>query len=135
MSDYGDLQFNIANIRHPENYAFNKAAKDRHAQRPPEPPARPTEPAPPPNTKQAIAAGLQKANASAQAFNSAAQDAASLASKIADPLSAGFAAAGGAADEKMSQLVSGMAAALGPFPAASLTGMTMGIPHAHVKHP
>ena len=35
----------------------------------------------------------------------------------------------------MSQLVSGMAAALGPFPAATLTGMALGIPHAHVKHP
>ena len=28
-----------------------------------------------------------------------------------------------------------MAAALGPFPAATLTGMALGIPHAHVKHP
>ena len=110
-------------------------AKEQHAQRPPEPPARPNEPAAPLNTKQTIAAGLQKADAAAQSFNSAAQSAAGLASKIADPLSAGFAAAGAAADEKMSQLVSGMAAALGPFPAATLTGMALGIPHAHVKHP
>ena len=49
--------------------------------------------------------------------------------------SAGFGAAGAAADEKMSQLVSGIAAAIGPFPAATLTGMALGIPHAHVKHP
>jgi uncharacterized Zn-binding protein involved in type VI secretion len=135
MGDYGELQYNIANLRHPENYAFNKAAKDRHAQPPAEPPARPNEPAAPPNTKQAIAAGLQKANNAAQTFNSAAQQAASITSKIADPLSAGFAAAGAAADEKMSELVSGMAKALGPFPAATLTGIALGIPHAHVKHP
>src|SRR4051812_2853245 len=101
MSDYGDLQFNIANIRHPENYAFNKAAQEKHA-RPPEPPARPNEPAKPLNTKQTIAAGLQKADAAAQSFNSAAQTVAGITSKIADPLSAGFAAAGAAADEKMS---------------------------------
>ena len=135
MSDYGDFQNNIANIRHPENYLFNKVKKEQHAQRPPEPPARPTEPTPPLNTKQTIAAGLQKANTSAQAFNSAAQSVASVTSKIADPLAAVFSAGGAAADEKMSQLVSGMAAALGPFPAATLTGMALGIPHAHVKHP
>jgi uncharacterized Zn-binding protein involved in type VI secretion len=135
MSDYGDFQNNIANIRHPENYLFNKVAKEQHAQRPPEPPARPSEPTPPPNTKQAIAAGLQKANTAAQTFNSGAQSVASVTSKIADPLSAVFSAGGAAADEKMSQLVSGMAKALGPFPAASLTGMALGIPHAHVKHP
>src|SRR5262245_52948290 len=113
MSDYGDLQNNIANIRNPENYLFNKAARDRHAQRPPEPPARPDEPAPPPNTKQAIAEGLQKANAAAQTFSSAAQSVASITSTAADPLAAVFSAGGAAADEKMSQLVSGMAAALG----------------------
>jgi uncharacterized Zn-binding protein involved in type VI secretion len=135
MSDYGDLQYNIANIRHPENYQFNKVAKEKHAQKPIVPPARPTEPTPPLNTKQTIAAGLKKADAAAQTFNSAAQSVADITSKIADPLSAVFAAGGAAADAKMSELVSGMAAALGPFPAASLTGMALGIPHAHVKHP
>lgn len=134
MSDAGDLQFNIANIRHPENYAFNKVTQERHAQQA-EPPARPTEPKPPANTKQTIAAGLRQANNAAAAINSAAQTAASITSTIADPLSAGFAAAGAAADEKMSQLVSGMAAALGQFPAATITGMALGIPHAHIKHP
>lgn len=134
-SDYGELQYNIANLRDPENFAFNKVAKEKHAERPPEPPARPREPAPPPNTKQVIAAGLQKASNATQAFNSAAQQAASITSKIADPTAAIFGAAGAAADEKMSQLVSGMAKALGPFPAATLTGIALGIPHAHVKHP
>src|SRR5262249_11783879 len=133
MSDYGDLQFNIANIRHPENYAFKKAAKESHAQKPPEPPTQPTEPKPPLNAKETIAAGLQKANAAAQAANSAAQKAASISSMIADPGSALAAAAGSAADEKMGQLVSGLAKAIGPFPAATLTGLAMGIPHAHVK--
>lgn len=134
MSDYGDLEFNIANIRHPENYAFNKAAQERHA-KPAEPPAQPTEPKPPLNTKQAIAAGLQKADAAAQAANAAAQKAANISNMIADPGSAIAAAAGAAADEKMGQLVSGMAKAIGPFPAATLTGVALGIPHAHVKHP
>jgi uncharacterized Zn-binding protein involved in type VI secretion len=99
------------------------------------PPPVPTEPVPPPNTKQAVAAALKKANDAAQSMNSAAQTAASITSKIADPLSAVFGAAGAAADEKMSQLVSGLAKALGPFPAATLTGIALGIPHAHVKHP
>ncbi len=134
MSDAGDLQFNVANIRNPENYAFNKVTHERHA-KPAEPPARPNEPTPPANPKQTIAAGLRQASNAAEAFNSAAQTAASITSTIADPLSAGFAAAGAAADEKMSQLVSGLAAALGPFPAATITGMALGIPHAHVKHP
>jgi uncharacterized Zn-binding protein involved in type VI secretion len=144
MSDYGELKYNIANIRNPENYAFNRVERDRHARsveakelvpKPPSPPPVPSEPLPPPNTKQAIAAGLQKANATAQAMNSAAQQAASITSKIADPAAALFGAAGAAADEKMSQLVSGLAAAIGQFPAATLTGMALGIPHAHVKHP
>jgi uncharacterized Zn-binding protein involved in type VI secretion len=95
----------------------------------------PLQPAPPPNTKQAIAAGLQKANAAAQAMSSAASQASSIASKVADPLSAIGGAVGAAADEKMGQLVSGLAAAIGPFPAATLTGLALGIPHAHVKHP
>lgn len=146
LSGYGELKYNIANIRDPQNYAFHRIERDKHARtqqeakaplpaKPPGPPPVPAEPVPPPNTKQAIAAGLQKANAAAQAMNSAAQTAASITSKIADPLSAGFGAAGAAADAKMSQLVSGLAKAIGPFPAATLTGIALGIPHAHVKHP
>ena len=136
MSGAGNLQNNIANIRDPGNFAFNKAAKDRHAAaKPATPPAQPTEPTPPPNLKQAIAAGLQSANAKAQSFASAASTAASYASTIADPGAALASAAGAAADEKMSQLVSGLAAAIGEFPAATLTGLALGIPHAHIKHP
>jgi uncharacterized Zn-binding protein involved in type VI secretion len=138
MSEQGDLQFNIDNILHPENYAFNRAKKERHAEalpKPPQPPPVPQEPVPPPNTKQAIAAGLQKANAAAQAVNGAAQKAANITGMIADPGSALAAAGGAAADAKMGELVSGLAKAIGPFPAATLTGLAMGIPHAHVKHP
>ena len=129
MSEPGNLQFNIDNIRHPENYAFNKAKKERHAEalpKPPVPPAKPDEPAPPPNTKQAIAAGLQKADAAAQAVNEAAQKAANISSMIADPGSALAAAGGAAADAKMGELVSGLAKAIGPFPAATLTGLAHG---------
>jgi uncharacterized Zn-binding protein involved in type VI secretion len=135
MSAAGDLQNNIANLRDPGNFLFNKAAKDRHAAAPATPPARPNEPAPPPNLKQAIAVGLQSANAKAQSFASAASTAASVTSTIADPGAALASAAGAAADEKMSQLVSGLAAAIGEFPAATLTGLALGIPHAHIKHP
>jgi uncharacterized Zn-binding protein involved in type VI secretion len=146
VGGYGELKYNIANIRDPENYAFNKVERQKHARteqatkeaappKPPAPPPVPTEPVPPPNTKQAIAASLKKANEAAQAMNGAAQKAASITSKIADPLSAGFGAAGAAADAKMSELVSGLAKALGPFPAATLTNIALGIPHAHVKHP
>jgi uncharacterized Zn-binding protein involved in type VI secretion len=103
--------------------------------KPETPPARPTEPVPPPDLKHGIAAGLKSANSAAQSFNSAASTAASITSAVADPGSALAGALGGAADEKMSQLVSGLAKALGPFPAATLTGLALGIPHAHVKHP
>jgi uncharacterized Zn-binding protein involved in type VI secretion len=135
MSDAGDLQNNIANIRKPDNFFFNQAVKDAHAAKPATPPAQPTEPVPPPNLKQSIAAGLKSADATAQAFNSAASEAASITNKIADPGSFLASAGGAAADEKMSELVSGLAAAMGPFPAATLTNIALGIPHAHVKHP
>jgi uncharacterized Zn-binding protein involved in type VI secretion len=135
MSDAGDFQNNIANIRNPRNYLFNQAAKDRHAAKPATPPVKPDEPVPPPDLKHSIADGLKSADATAQAFSSAASSAASIASKVADPGAFLASAGGAAADEKMSQLVSGLAAAMGPFPAATLTGLALGIPHAHVKHP
>ncbi len=114
---------------------FEQASTDKQAAKPSTPPAKPTEPAPPANLKKEIAAGLKKANDAAQAMNAAASKAASITSAIADPGSAIAGALGGAADEKMGQLVSGLAKALGPFPAATLTGLALGIPHAHVKHP
>lgn len=115
-------------------YPFAQAKKADKA-KPPTPPPHPEEPLPPPDLKHAIAAGLQSANAAAQAINSAASTAASITSTIADPGAALFGAAGAAADEKMSKLVSGLAAAIGSFPAATLTGLALGVPHAHVKHP
>jgi hypothetical protein len=104
----------------------------------PEPPPNPNEPAPPADLKHAIAAGMKKANQGAQALNSAAQalsSATSVAGVVADPGAAIANALGGAADQKMNQLVSGLAAAIGPFPAANMLKMALGIPHAHVKHP
>jgi uncharacterized Zn-binding protein involved in type VI secretion len=68
---------------------------------------------------------MQKANQGAKAINSASQALSSATSTIgavADPGAAIAGALGGAADEKMSN-------------AATMTGMAMGIPHAHVKHP
>ena len=118
----------------PGKYIFEKAEKARSV-KPPTPPTHPDEPVPPPDLKQAIAAGLQSANATSQAINSAASTAASVTSALADPGAAAASALGGAADEKMSNLVSGLAAAIGEFPAATLTGMALGLPHAHVKHP
>jgi uncharacterized Zn-binding protein involved in type VI secretion len=104
----------------------------------PTPPAQPNEPTPPADVSHTIAAGLGKVNQGAQAINSAAQalsSATSAVDVVANPGAAIAGALGGAADEKMSKLVSGLAKALGPFPAATLTGLSLGIPHAHVKHP
>lgn len=104
----------------------------------PMPPTKPNEPAPPADLKHAIAAGLQKANQGAAAIDSAAQalsSATSALGTVANPGAAIAGALGGGADEKMSKLVSNLAAALGPFPAATMTNMALGIPHAHIKHP
>lgn len=135
MSDAGDPQKNISNIRNPGNALFNQADQVTDAAKASTPPAKPNEPLPPPDLKHAIAAGLKSADATAQAFNSAASTASSIAGGVADPGAFLANAGGAAADEKMSQLVSGLAAAIGPFPAATLTDLALGIPHAHVKHP
>lgn len=116
-------------------YLFEKAERANQAVKPPLPPAHPQEPVPPPDLKHAIAAGMQGADKTAQAMNSAASTAASVTSTLADPGAAVASALGAAADEKASKLVSGLAAAIGEFPAATLTNMALGIPHAHVKHP
>ena len=116
-------------------YQFQKVDKAASATKPAVAPAQPVEPAPPPNLKQAIATGLHSADQTAQAMNSAASQAASISSMVADPGAAIASAAGAAADEKMNQLVSGLAAKIGQFPAATLLSMALGIPHAHVKHP
>jgi uncharacterized Zn-binding protein involved in type VI secretion len=118
--------------------SFKSAKENANAAISPTPPTKPNEPVPPADVKHAIAAGIKNADQMAQAMNSAAQglsSATSLANVVADPGSAIAGAVGAAADEKMSKLVSGLAAAIGEFPAATLTGMALGIPHAHVKHP
>jgi uncharacterized Zn-binding protein involved in type VI secretion len=115
-------------------YVFERPAPS-DAPKPPAPPQNPTEPQPPADLNHAIAAGLQSADQTAQAMNSAASTAASVADAVANPGSALAGAVGGAADEKMSSLVSGISAALGEFPAATMLNIALGIPHAHVKHP
>lgn len=116
-----------------------QAARDgMRAATTPQPPTNPNEPAPPADLKHAIAAGMKKANQGAQALNSASQAlsaATSMAGVVADPGAAIAGALGGAADQKMNELVSGLAKAIGPFPAANMLKMALGIPHAHVKHP
>ncbi len=134
MSEIGDSKNDRSGSSAPDKYVFEKANKDNPA-KPATPPAHPNEPVPPPDLKHAIAAGLKSADATAQAINSAASTAASITGAMADPGAAIASAGGAAADEKMSQLVSGLAAAMGAFPAATLTGLALGIPHAHVKHP
>src|SRR5262245_2323737 len=134
MGDTGKSKQESSGLSDSGKYIFNKAQKDNKA-KPQTPPAHPDEPVPPPNLKEAIAAGLQSANATAEAMNSAASTAASITSTVADPGAALASALGAGADEKMSNLVSGLATAIGPFPAATLTGMALGIPHAHIKHP
>lgn len=114
---------------------LEQASTDRQAAKPPMPPAQPDAPIPPPNLKEAIEEALQNANETAQAMSSAADEVASITSMVADPGAAVANFVGAAVDEKMSALVSGLAAAIGPFPAASLIDLALGIPHAHVKHP
>ena len=135
MADTSDSKNGKSGRNDPGKYLFEKAGKDKKAAKPPTPAVHPEEPVPPPDLKQAIAAGLQSADATAQAINSAASAAASITSTLAGPGAAVASALGAGADEKMSQLVSGLAAAMGPFPAATLTGLALGAPHAHVKHP
>lgn len=98
-------------------------------------PTTPQPPTPPPDLTRAIAEGLKKADQTAQVINAGAQALGSAASTAANPGAALASAVGAAADEKMSQLFSGLAAAIGPFPAATLGKMALGIPHAHIKHP
>src|SRR3982751_5614658 len=90
-------------------YVFESPSQGEQVAKPPAPPANPVEPAPPPDVQHAIPAGIQSANAPAQAMNSAVGTAASVTGAIADPGAALAGALGGAADEKMSKLVSGMA--------------------------
>jgi uncharacterized Zn-binding protein involved in type VI secretion len=125
----------IHGLNEPGRYLFRKAERENRAKKPPKPPAHPEQPEPPLNKKQEIAKGLQKANESVQAMSSAAASAATTASIIAAPGAAIAAAGGAAADQKMSQLVSGLAAKIGQFPAATLLNNALGLPHAHIKHP
>jgi uncharacterized Zn-binding protein involved in type VI secretion len=118
-----------------EKYIFTQAEQELKAFKPPAPPPHPVEPKPPENLKQEIASGMQSANKTAQAMSAAAGSAASSVSQIAAPGAALAASLGAGADEKASKLVSGLAAAIGPFPAATMLNMALGIPHAHVKHP
>jgi uncharacterized Zn-binding protein involved in type VI secretion len=115
--------------------SFANGNRSGLAARLPIPPEQPVEPSPPSDLPQAIAAGLRDVTAAAQAMNSVAAKAVDALGTLADPGSVIAAVVGQAVDEKMSHLVSGLAAALGPFPAATLTGLALGIPHAHVKHP
>ena len=126
---------NYSGLSDSGKYLFQKAEMRNSAIKPPVPPELPTEPQPPPDLKHAVAAGLQNANTTVQAANSAAATAGSVAAAVADPGAAIASAVGSAVDDKMSSLVSGMADAIGEFPAATLLSVALGIPHAHVKHP
>jgi len=137
MSGVGDFLMDKSGLSD-AGKSLQKAKEHAKAAAAPTPPAKPNEPAPPADLKHGIAAGLAKANQAAQAMNDVAQAAASatsIATTLADPGAAIAGAAGAAADEKVGQLVSGLAKAIGPFPAATMTDMALGIPHAHVKHP
>ena len=118
--------------------SLKEAKKSAKAVTAPKPPANPNEPVPPKNVKQTIAEGLKKVDQVVQTvkkLSDALSSATSVLGVLADPGAAIAGALGAAADEKMNKLVAGLAKAIGPFPAATLTGMALGIPHAHVKHP
>ncbi len=78
---------------------------------------------------------MKNANSKVQAVNDVVSKAQSGLAAIADPGAAIAGALGGAIDEKMSSLVSGLSDAMPPFPAATMLKMALGIPHAHIKHP
>lgn len=99
------------------------------------PPADPAHPTPPPSPKQARAAAVKQG---ADALQLLAQIP-SVIAEVKDPVAAVQNLVKGKAteflDAKLASLTSGMSAALGPLPAATLTSMALGMPHAHVKHP
>jgi uncharacterized Zn-binding protein involved in type VI secretion/conjugal transfer/entry exclusion protein len=98
-------------------------------------PAQPKEPTPPADLKQTIATGAHEVNQVTNSISTVANKLSSVASAAQNPAEAAAAALGDAVDAKASKLVSGLAKSLGPYPAATLTGMALGIPHAHIKHP
>jgi uncharacterized Zn-binding protein involved in type VI secretion len=134
---------------------LGKAIGSRMVDPPPEPPANPDEPKPPPNPKQELADQIKSATAAANTVSE-------VASVIADPAGALKDFAKSEAMQQMDKLIPGfsktvnelaeyatpaglellaakltnnLSAALGPFPAATLTSLALGVPHAHVKHP
>ena len=112
----------------------------------------PTEPTPPPSPKQELANQINHVTEGAQTL-------ANAASVVADPggalkefakskamqqfspetqakIEAALALATPAGMEiAVAKLTNGISAALGPFPAATMLSIAMGVPHAHIKHP
>src|SRR5262249_23720990 len=92
----------------------------------PAPPAQPNEPVPPAGLKQAIGEGLKGVRETAHEIKKVTEefaDAKSVLDKVANPGAAvadGVAQLGAAADEAMNKLVSGLAKAIDPKPAARL---------------
>ncbi|WP_020474801.1 RHS repeat-associated core domain-containing protein [Zavarzinella formosa] len=98
------------------------------------PPAPKEGEAPKTAAQKAAAAGHDVA-AIAQGTGALAGDVSKAISIAQDPLGATAGAIGGAADEKIANLTAGISAALPSFPAATLTMLALGIPHAHIAHP
>lgn len=120
-----------------------------------DPPAIPEEPTPPPSPKQELANQVQSVTEGAQTVSQVASVvsdpsgalkdfAKSSAMKKMDAIIPGSAkaveealalATPAGAEKAVANLTNGLSKALGPFPAATMTGLAMGVPHAHVKHP
>jgi len=115
----------------------------------------PSEPTPPPNPQQELADqirnGTEAMNTIAEVSSFVADPkgaikdfAKSKALGVMDDLIPGFSeefakvselASAAGMEAAVGKLTNNLAKALGPFPAATMTSMALGAPHAHVKHP
>jgi uncharacterized Zn-binding protein involved in type VI secretion len=134
---------------------LGEAIGSRMVDKPPEPDPDPDEPKPPPNPKQELAdqikSGTEGLETLAQVSSVVADPGGALkdfaksqAMKQMDKFIPGFSdtvnevaeyATPAGLELVAAKLTNNLAAALGPFPAATLTSLALGVPHAHVKHP
>ncbi len=115
----------------------------------------PDEPEPPPSPKQELANQINRVTEGAETLSKAAGVIADpggalkdfAKSKALQKLDAAFPGSAKAIEEALAlatpagmeiavaKLTNGISAALGPFPAATMLSMALGVPHAHIKHP
>ncbi len=85
-------------------------------------------PTPPPNPKAELAKNIKKATAAASSV-------ANIAGMMANPAGAVTSKVAGAMDDKLASMTNSISAVLPCFPAATITSLALGVPHAHIAHP